>query len=1520
MTSRSLPRVFRKLTTVLTNLIQRKRARGKYPMNKKNYWNLDLSTAFNRTGKTITLWVMCCVLLVSLFGPLQRAAATGEPNGPAAITPSSAEANGATPQFTAESLGIPKTANWITGGGFLYWASCPAAIPKLAAEGRSTQAVTAGGFLRRWSVGGGGVAYLKSDDFCDTDHWATDDRGLYYYDKSDKSIYRYGVADGAAPLKLSGPLFDEPVDKLVLNGNYLYYVMNNGLTGRSIFRVNRNGDDGTGSYLGDAGLTASNLISTGSRFYWISGGQLWQMGLDCLGSCMRALTAFGGRRLTNATGGTALSSTTEPFWQEDATIRGWRCTFRIGADNACSIRNQYTANLPPASPQPDTSYSTKITQMTTDGTFLFWIENVQQCTTSGFLICSLTNEGRLMKWRIRSGVLAIGQPPQPFETPEPIATQNSGGVTFSIGGWLTNPSNEFNEEQVRYEDNWVYFYTSRGLTRIRADAPPIRWDLTADSYEVTQGIQSLTNDVPLIAKKPTYVRVYSRKLDGPNANAVDAVLYGSRNGTPLPGSPLQPANGRLPINANVAPDRSKINTGWLFQLPDDWVTAGNIVLRPAVNTSNTYKETNLANNTLPDRTFNFQYKVPVCTIFVPIRTEAPATSTNDPNFWNMVERFKTLWPVSDVWVYHQDNDIAEFEVKWWGPFPYPGFGPYELWDNSFPADKDKVMVSLIERDIFSDDPDECDNVNAPTHLVGMVHPDANTGGLSGYANYWIDTSFVKLPPHDSIGLADQWSKPDAGSTMAQELSHNYNGLSGDRWKHVNCGGPDGVNGSYPYNPCTLDDKALNDPATHFGFDPLTLQIIPPNMAGDYMSYANNTWVSDYTYKGMIAELNATLVAQAQLKQDLQSNSRQVEVASGVVVVSGVFSPTSNHGELAPAWALPNTAMQRSLLRKLDTLNARVAKLHTQMHTQDAHSQSAHSQSADHSHADTAHATVRLLDANGTVLASKPVIASTGTHGGGSSYSFLDSLPIPAGSVATLDVIADDNTVIMSRTVSANAPTIALQSPAGGEAIDNHMTLTWTANDPDAHDTSDTPDTRFYTLQYSPNNGKTWRALFTDLPSPIDPLTNKPMGQVTMLLDKLDGLPGSDAALMRIMVSDGYNTASAISQPFSMTNRAPEPHIVSPGAYAQFPAGQMVLLKGNAMDAEQGGLSGTALMWSIDGVAAGTGSDVIVNGLAPGEHIAQLSATDDAGNTGSVTATLMIAPLAVPQTNTELTLNGDCNDAGYVNAVHLPLAKYADGSMADVQIVRDATQLWACFSGLKQASGNSPGSFVTLRIDPNFSRDVTTQADDAEIIIQQNGAMVTQHGNGGAWEPKGPTALNGRIRTEDSGDGLWNAELQIDASVFGGWNKVVGLMADHNWVTALADDHFWPRNALWNKPNTWAKVLLGDLPHIDALAAASAYVGDGDTTIQISGSNFITDSVAFWNGAAHTTTYISPTQISMSVATVDLTSAGMAQIQVANSSALDVAPSNTLPFAIKQRPMVSPPNARPLQMFMPMLNR
>jgi hypothetical protein len=257
-------------------------------------------------------------------------------------------------------------------------------------------------------------------------------------------------------------------------------------------------------------------------------------------------------------------------------------------------------------------------------------------------------------------------------------------------------------------------------------------DLEIQGWEVTQAIQSLENDVPLVANKPTYVRVYARQIQGPNALEVDAYLYGFRGATPLPGSPLR---ALYPVRSlvNRGFDRDARDDGWLFKVPESWTRAGTIALQAKVNPRKEYTEQNQTNNDLVG-SFTFTHKAPICTVFIPVRT-SPRVEMFQPNFWFAVDMTNRALP-SELQVYSQDSDVAEMEARFGIP-PWE-YGPYEMEDDSW-----KVLLSLWTRDQFSDDPDECDDANARTHYVGVVTPrvDGNngTGSLGG------DQLWFRLP-------------------------------------------------------------------------------------------------------------------------------------------------------------------------------------------------------------------------------------------------------------------------------------------------------------------------------------------------------------------------------------------------------------------------------------------------------------------------------------------------------------------------------------------------------------------------------------------------------------------------------------------------------------------------------------------------------------------------------------------------------------------------------------------------------
>jgi len=87
-----------------------------------------------------------------------------------------------------------------------------------------------------------------------------------------------------------------------------------------------------------------------------------------------------------------------------------------------------------------------------------------------------------------------------------------------------------------------------------------------------------------------------------------------------------------------------------------------------------------------------------------------------------------------------------------------------------------------------------------------------------------------------------------------------------------------------------------------------------------------------------------------------------------------------------------------------------------------------------------------------------------------------------------------------------------------------------------------------------------------------------------------------------------------------------------------------------------------------------------------------------------------------------------------------------------------------------------------------------------------------------------------------------------------------------------------------------------VPSLTALALGSIAAGSAGATITISGSDFISGSVAQWNGSSRTTTFVNNTQLTVAIPASDLTTVGVAQIAVFNP-APGGGTSNSLSFTI-----------------------
>ncbi len=570
----------------------------------------------------------------------------------------------------------------------------------------------------------------------------------------------------------------------------------------------------------------------------------------------------------------------------------------------------------------------------------------------------------------------------------------------------------------------VYWGDGGGVWRLPLEAGAVAVDLTIDALEITQGIQNLANDVPLVEAKTTFVRAYPAVdiADTPNVNAV---LHGERGGVPLPGSPLNAVDPTIYVRMSGY-NRSYLGDSFNFWLPTSW-RSGTVTLRAEINPDGAIPESDADNNSF-SVTRAFNQKDPLCVDMVRVRTSPTTASIHDAGFWDIVDFLKAIYPVPDVWIY-QGGMVEEVQVCWAWIFPYPCGGPFEI-----PDDGSKVLTALWFYNLFTDDPSECNN---DSHYYGMVHPSETYWYGLGYRPGDEAMGVMNVDPGVLGGTAPSWFVPAGGHILSHELGHNRGR------RHVDCpaGGPDNTDPAYPYNAC---DIGPNDPTAYYGFYLNDQSVIPPTSAADLMTYShwNNKpqWISDYTYRALYNNLPG-----AQASSSIEPSPLAQELASSAetLAVSGIVTPTEGTAALEPAYRLPQGLVK----------GEKLAKLASRIQVDPA-----------------AVYALRLLDASEVELYSLPFELPDPGDPTGDTRPFSLLLPFPPDTAFV--VLTEDGTELARRAVSASPPVVQVLSPNGGESIAGSMTITWLADDPDE-------DTMLFTVQYSPDAGTTWQPLATN---------------------------------------------------------------------------------------------------------------------------------------------------------------------------------------------------------------------------------------------------------------------------------------------------------------------------------------------------------------------------------------------------------------------------------------------------------
>jgi len=378
------------------------------------------------------------------------------------------------------------------------------------------------------------------------------------------------------------------------------------------------------------------------------------------------------------------------------------------------------------------------------------------------------------------------------------------------------------------------------------------FDLTIASLEVTQAIQTPNNSVPLIAGRPTVIRVYAKTNVSLPASNVHVSITGYRNGVQLPSSPLILG----PRTVTQTWSRSDLNTSFNIQLPQSW-WSGNITLQATVDAYNAVEEVNETNNTVSSA-ISFHNVPNLDVMAVPIIYydtyydhifPAPSTSY-------LQQALFRFYPVAGV------NVSVHAPVNFTGDLFYTS-----QWEHLLD------QITILKQ-----------TENAPSSRVyyGVV-PLLDEQGYTWFYGGTAGVGWVGL--RASVGLAHAPQIDLNGEDIAaHEIGHNLGR------EHSPCG----VSGdpSYPYPGGVIGN---------FGFDLSAFQVIPDTDT-DVMGYCDNVWISDYTYQGFYSD---QIISGALQPASQASNSLFVRAnidAQGQVSLASLYilpvppNPSSNNGD------------------------------------------------------------------------------------------------------------------------------------------------------------------------------------------------------------------------------------------------------------------------------------------------------------------------------------------------------------------------------------------------------------------------------------------------------------------------------------------------------------------------------------------------------------------------------------------------------------------------------------------------
>lgn len=324
-------------------------------------------------------------------------------------------------------------------------------------------------------------------------------------------------------------------------------------------------------------------------------------------------------------------------------------------------------------------------------------------------------------------------------------------------------------------------------------------NLRIDGWQLTQSVQSAAGDIPLVADRDGYLRVFVVANEANTARpAVRVRLY--HDAALISTLTIQAPGSSTPTSK----DESRLASSWNVKIPRSLIGAGLAVLAD-VDPDDLIAETNEADNTFPVSGTPRPQDVRPASIlairFVPVKQRANGLQgdVSDANRSSFLETVRRMYPL-------------------------PGAD----------GDTHAVYTTTTDGDLQSDDANgawltvlsEVDALRVAEGTARTYYGVVRIGYATGIAGLGF------IGGATAIGYD---RAPDKTRVVAHELGHTWGRL------HSPCGSPPQADPAYPYAGgvigvygVDMQNEVLESPATP-----------------DIMGYCSGPWISDYTYRAVM---------------------------------------------------------------------------------------------------------------------------------------------------------------------------------------------------------------------------------------------------------------------------------------------------------------------------------------------------------------------------------------------------------------------------------------------------------------------------------------------------------------------------------------------------------------------------------------------------------------------------------------------------------------------------------------------